>query len=133
MALPSTLFFSPIAMHPIAVTIVRLLLWVFNLATLTLLTVVTYRICFHPLARIPGPRLAAVSNVWQARYVRDGRIRQLALTLHKKYGPVVRVGPEEVWVCDGVQGVRQIYGKKKLIQLHSAYLLPISQLDAMLI
>ncbi|KAK3991428.1 Pisatin demethylase [Cladorrhinum sp. PSN332] len=97
-------------MHLLLSLILTPILWVINLTTLTIVTVITYRLHFHPLARIPGPKLAAISNIWQALYARDGRVRQLALSLHQKYGPVVRVGPNEVWVCDGAEGVRQIYG-----------------------
>lgn len=56
-----------------------------------------YRITLHPLARVPGPRLAAISNVWYAYHVRNGHAASLGRTLHKRYGPVVRVGPNEVW------------------------------------
>jgi hypothetical protein len=61
------------------------------------LHVVVYRVTFHPLARIPGPRLAAISNVWYGRQIAKGRMAQLGPELHKKYGDVVRVGPNEVW------------------------------------
>lgn len=56
-----------------------------------------YRISLHPLSRVPGPRLAALSNIWYAYHVRNGLVAQLATTLHQRYGPAVRVGPDEVW------------------------------------
>ncbi|AEO59477.1 hypothetical protein MYCTH_2119688 [Thermothelomyces thermophilus ATCC 42464] len=61
-----------------------------------------------PPHQIPGPRLAAISNVWQARHVRDGRARELGKTLHRQYGPMVRVGPNEVWF-DSEEAFREIY------------------------
>ena len=70
--------------------------------------VAVYRLFFHPLASVPGPRLAAVSNVWYAYQVRNGRVFSLGKTLHNKYGPVVRVGPNEVWF-DSVDGFDTIY------------------------
>jgi hypothetical protein len=77
--------------------------------TLVLLLVISlYRLFLHPLAGLPGPRLAAISNIWQARYVRDGRARELGKTLHRKYGSVVRVGPNEVWFSSGA-AFREIY------------------------
>lgn len=69
-----------------------------------------YRVFFHPLARIPGPRFAAVSNVWLARHARDGRMLELGKCLHQIYGPVVRVGPNELWF-DSKEAFRQIYSK----------------------
>ncbi|KAG8357758.1 hypothetical protein FVEN_g4262 [Fusarium venenatum] len=48
-------------------------------------------------AHVPGPRLAAISSSWHAYNARNGRMAYLGKTLHRKYGPVVRVGPNEVW------------------------------------
>jgi hypothetical protein len=62
------------------------------------------------LASIPGPRFAAVSRLWYTYQVRNGRLLQLAKTLHKKYGPAVRVGPNEVWF-DSQEAFRMIYSK----------------------
>ncbi|CAK7264160.1 hypothetical protein SEPCBS57363_000929 [Sporothrix epigloea] len=53
------------------------------------------RLWGQTLAGIPGPRLAAVSKLWYAYQVRNGRLLQLATTLHQRYGPVVRVAPNE--------------------------------------
>ncbi|TKW49287.1 Pisatin demethylase [Colletotrichum tanaceti] len=75
---------------------------------LALIVVAGYRLLLHPLARVPGPRLAAISNVWHARQACDGRMLQLGKTLHKRYGPVVRVGPNEVWF-DSVDAFKHIY------------------------
>jgi len=84
-----------------------------SLATLTLAvaSIALYRVFFHPLARIPGPRLAALSNVWLARHARDGRMLGLGKRLHKAYGPMVRVGPDELWF-DSSEAFRQIYRKR---------------------
>ncbi|KAM0328581.1 hypothetical protein ACHAQA_004989 [Verticillium albo-atrum] len=69
---------------------------------------VFYRLVLHPLARVPGPKLAAISNVWHALHAREGRMFALGKTLHKKYGPVVRVGPDEVWF-DSKEAFKSIY------------------------
>ncbi|KAL6803141.1 cytochrome P450 [Trichoderma sp. SZMC 28013] len=68
-----------------------------GLLLLSISTIVLYRLFLHPLSRIPGPRLAAVSNVWHAYHARHGRMFELGRTLHQKYGEVVRVGPNELW------------------------------------
>ncbi|KEY67747.1 hypothetical protein S7711_04067 [Stachybotrys chartarum IBT 7711] len=62
-----------------------------------LATVAAYRLFFHPLSAVPGPRIAAISNIWHAVHARNGQMANLGRTLHRKYGPVVRVGPNEVW------------------------------------
>lgn len=64
---------------------------------LSLTTIALYRLFLHPLSGIPGPKLAAVSNVWHAYHARNGRMFDLGRTLHRKYGEVVRVGPNELW------------------------------------
>ena len=62
-----------------------------------LVIIAARRIFFHPLSRIPGPKLAAVSNAWYAYHVKHGRTAELGRKLHRNYGPAVRVGPNEVW------------------------------------
>lgn len=108
---------APLIVNNLAVSMLDLLsplarLVAFSVALLLLLllTVAIYRLLFHPLAWIPGPRLAAISNMWQGRYVRDGRTRHLGKILHSKYGPIVRVGPNEVWF-NSPEAFKQIYSK----------------------
>ncbi|KAG6833557.1 hypothetical protein H0H87_005208 [Tephrocybe sp. NHM501043] len=56
-----------------------------------------YRLFLHPLARFPGPRWAAVSDLYSAYYdlVLKGALVDHLEELHKIYGPVVRFGPEQ--------------------------------------
>lgn len=68
-----------------------------GLTALLFLALPLYRRYLHPLSRIPGPPLAAISRCWYAYHVRNGHMLRLGKTLHKRYGPVVRVGPNEVW------------------------------------
>lgn len=62
-----------------------------------------YNIWFHPLAHVPGPRLAAVTH-WYHTYwhaVKKGHFVPYILPdLHKRYGPVVRFSPDEVDIHD---------------------------------
>ncbi|TQS33629.1 hypothetical protein Golomagni_06020 [Golovinomyces magnicellulatus] len=75
---------------------------------LFLLLAAAYRLTLHPLAKIPGPRLAAVSGVWYAYHARNGLVAKLGRRLHKQYGPVVRVAPNEVW-CSSKESFESIY------------------------
>lgn len=70
---------------------------IFLFGLLSLVTVVAYRLYLHPLAGTPGPQLAAITSCWHAYQVRNGRMLHLGKTLHKQYGPVVRIGPNELW------------------------------------
>jgi hypothetical protein len=64
--------------------------------------VVVYRLFFHPLAQIPGPKLAALTFFYQTYYsFKDGsRFYKKVGLLHKKYGPIVRITPNELSLSD---------------------------------
>ena len=49
-----------------------------------------YRVLFHPLASIPGPRIAAVTSLYRAYYdiIRDGQWSEHLHVLHARYGNV---------------------------------------------
>lgn len=79
-----------------------------------------YRLTLHPLSGVPGPRLAALSNIWYAYHVRNGLVAQLATTLHQQYGPVVRVGPNEVWF-NSKAAFKAIYSKLNTLDCTSLY------------
>ncbi|KAF8955653.1 high nitrogen upregulated cytochrome P450 monooxygenase 2 [Flammula alnicola] len=68
----------------------------------TLLGSITlYRISpFHPLARYPGPVLCKVSKLWTAFASYQGELQEYHQQLHEKYGPIVRVGPNELSVTN---------------------------------
>ena len=64
---------------------------------------VVIRLFFARISHIPGPKLAAASTLYQAYYdffPRRGQFLWKCIDLHKKYGPIVRIGPDEVHVDD---------------------------------
>ncbi|KAK2606023.1 hypothetical protein QQS21_003541 [Conoideocrella luteorostrata] len=102
------------------------ILWqIFLLSCCGSLTVVIavaiYRLTLHPLAQIPGPKLAAVSELWYARNITKGRMIQLGLELHRTYGDVVRVSPNEVWF-NSKEAFDQIYCAGKGFEKSDFYL-----------
>ncbi|KAJ6099461.1 cytochrome P450 [Penicillium canescens] len=59
------------------------------------------RTAFKPDIRdLPGPFIARFSNLYKLYMVYDGRCHIKNLDLHKKYGPMVRVGPRHVCISD---------------------------------
>ena len=81
--------------------------------SLLLTSLLLYRLCdalfLNPIARIPGPKTFALSK-WRLAYedYKSTRTRTL-LALHREYGPVVRVGPNEV-SFNSTSALRTIYG-----------------------
>jgi cytochrome P450 len=59
-----------------------------------IVTTCIYRRFFHPLANIPGPFLPAVTKLYQTYHNR--RYYLEIERLHNKYGPIVRIDPNEV-------------------------------------
>ncbi|KAI0967161.1 isotrichodermin C-15 hydroxylase [Xylaria arbuscula] len=57
---------------------------------------VVYNLYFHPLAAFPGPLLRRVSRVPWSLAVLHGTAIYEAADLHEKYGPVVRLAPNEL-------------------------------------
>jgi hypothetical protein len=72
----------------------------FATALLLFAFLLVYRIFLHPLSHIPGPFAARTTELWRtSRYFR-GTWHKDILELHRRYGPVVRVSPNEVSVVD---------------------------------
>lgn len=68
-----------------------------------------YNLFFHPLRNVPGPFLARSSSLWRLiRYFR-GSWHDDVIELHKKYGQVVRISPEEVSFTDQ-DAIKMMYG-----------------------
>ncbi|KAI0629803.1 cytochrome P450 [Trametes polyzona] len=60
------------------------------------LTVLVYRLFLAPLASLPGPRICAVTRIPLMYHEFSGNRRLYIHDLHLRYGPVVRVAPNEV-------------------------------------
>lgn len=66
------------------------------------------RLYFHPLANVPGPKLAAITGWYETYYdifrkvpgARGGQMTFKIQELHRRYGPIVRINPHSVHIDD---------------------------------
>ncbi|EEU47498.1 uncharacterized protein NECHADRAFT_77981 [Fusarium vanettenii 77-13-4] len=67
-----------------------------------LIQLVIQRLWLSPLAHIPGPKLAALTQYYEFYYdfVLGGQYTFKIIDMHEKYGPIVRINPWEVHVGD---------------------------------
>ncbi|RDA92689.1 hypothetical protein CP533_3702 [Ophiocordyceps camponoti-saundersi (nom. inval.)] len=92
------------------------LVYVFGLICVLLVAHVVsqavYRIWFHPLSKFPGPAYMALTPLPMhfSDYIRGTWVRKVT-KLHRKYGPVVRIGPDNV-SFDGSIGWTAVYGHR---------------------
>jgi hypothetical protein len=63
---------------------------------------------FHPLADIPGPWLASVSRLWVMRRLKAGDMDKVQRNLHRRYGPLIRIAPNEI-SCADPEAIKLLY------------------------
>lgn len=86
---------------------------------------IIYNLRFHPLSSFPGPVAHRASRIPYTLSILKGRLHTDTAALHRKYGPVVRVAPNELAFADpsswkDVMGG----GSKEIAKWGDAYLLP---------
>ncbi|KAH7091937.1 cytochrome P450 monooxygenase-like protein [Paraphoma chrysanthemicola] len=74
---------------------------------------VIYNVYFHPLAKFPGPPVAKTTIYWKAyvECVQQRSFCHVLVELHKQYGSVVRVAPNELHFANP-QAYHDIYNNK---------------------
>ncbi|VUC36328.1 unnamed protein product [Clonostachys rosea] len=70
-----------------------------------------YNVFFHPLAKIPGPKLYALTELLYLYHLLRGDWNILIKKCHEQYGPVVRTTPNDVSFTTA-EASKQIYGHK---------------------
>lgn len=76
-----------------------------------LLVRIIYRIFFHPISHIPGPLISKCTSLWLHYHAYIGDEATVIHAAHEKYGPYVRVSPNEVDISDG-DAIPAIYTEK---------------------
>ncbi|KAL0060261.1 hypothetical protein AAF712_012947 [Marasmius tenuissimus] len=78
------------------------------------MSIVLYRISpFHPLAKIPGPVIFKITKFWRMYICWTGQQHFVVMDLHRRYGPIVRTGPNEISVID-LASVKAVLGSEGL-------------------
>ncbi|KAL4874475.1 cytochrome P450 [Aspergillus karnatakaensis] len=79
-----------------------ILLYITSLALGWLSVLSAYRLWLHPLRRIPGPKLAAITHLYELYFdaIKGGKYIWQIEKMHERYGPVVRINPREVHIKD---------------------------------
>ncbi|KAL8786644.1 MAG: hypothetical protein Q9213_002673 [Squamulea squamosa] len=79
-----------------------LLLVVFGVVSTYLVAGAFYRLYISPLAKFPGPKLAALTYWGEFYYdlIKGGRYQNRIAKMHEQYGPIVRINPEELHIQD---------------------------------
>ncbi|KAI1419708.1 cytochrome P450 [Xylaria sp. FL1777] len=69
----------------------------------------SYNLWFHPLAEFPGPFLGRASLLYRFLNTSKGKFHVAVTEAHRKYGPIVRVAPNELSFAS-VESWKAIYG-----------------------
>lgn len=72
---------------------------------------VIYALCFHPLHRYPGPKVAAITPLLYLFWEIRGKSHTWVKGLHDQHGEVVRIGPNILAYRSSVW--KEIYGHRK--------------------
>lgn len=85
--------------------------------TIFVIGTVLHRLYLHPLAKFPGPKLAAITYLYEYYFdgIQQGQYTSRIWEMHDKYGPIVRINPDELH-CNNPDWIDQIYaagGKKR--------------------
>lgn len=98
---------SNLVIHRLAEGDIVIPIIITSLALIVTLTLVSFVV--NPLNKIPGPRLFALTKWRLALEDWNGTRTRTIDELHRKYGPIVRIGPSEV-SCNSSGALRTIYG-----------------------
>ncbi|OTA54162.1 cytochrome P450 [Hypoxylon sp. EC38] len=77
--------------------------------TIVIIGHIFYNIFLHPLRNYPGPFAAKATFLWRSYRILAGDLPQTVKELHDKYGPVVRIAPDELSFIES-QAWKDIYG-----------------------
>ncbi|KAF2792945.1 isotrichodermin C-15 hydroxylase [Melanomma pulvis-pyrius CBS 109.77] len=79
------------------------------------ITKAVYNLYFHPLSKYPGPKPWIVSRIPYLVCMNSGRLPFKIKELHDEYGPVVRLGVDELSINDA-RAWKDIFNRKDMLR-----------------
>ena len=73
------------------------------------ISLLIYRIIFHPLNKFAGPFGVKISGLWLSVQLKDGDAHKKILKLHEEYGDFLRVGSSDLSISNP-KAVTAVYG-----------------------
>lgn len=91
-------------------------------ATIILIYTVYMRF-FHPLAKYPGPLIASLTNGYKAYFVYNLTLHEKFIELHRRYGSIVRVGPNHLhlWTGEAIAPIYKAGRKASKTEFYDAF------------
>jgi hypothetical protein len=81
---------------------------------------ITYTRTLHPLASVPGPFWASISRTWYMYRIFVGDMHTVQRGLHERFGPIVRIAPNEVSTTD-LSALSKIYRNQQPLKKTDFY------------
>ena len=67
-----------------------------------------YKAYATPLRDIPGPPFAKYTRFWLCKAINSRKYHEINVNIHRKYGPIVRISPNE-YSIDDLEASKIIY------------------------
>ena len=80
-----------------------------------------YKAYATPLRRVPGPWIAKFTRLWLLRAINSREYQKINVELHRKYGPVVRISPNECSIDDPDAAAIIYRSRDQLVKVLSSF------------
>jgi len=101
-------------------SISQILLFVITGGIICISGIAVYRLWLHPVAKYPGPLFGRLTDWYSVLHCAEGDRHVDLLELHRKYGDIVRFGPNRISINTN-EGLKNIYGKKANTRKSTSY------------
>lgn len=126
---------APRLLFPNGILSFDLIIILLGISCLYLVGNAIYFLTLHPLAKVPGPKLCAITRLpFWINYMKGNDVKFMS-GLHEKYGPIVRFGPTDISTSNA-QGWKDIHGhvrgQRDMEKAQEAFIQPINGVPSIL-